>query len=144
MDYTGTGNTLQARDPRVLQLIMDSLRYSVQEMHIDGFRFDLAAALARGAARSGPPVLILRCHPPDPVVRGVKLIAEPWDVGEGGYQVGNFPVHWSEWNGRYRDTVRDLWTRTTTLAIRLRLPFHRQFGPVCEATADCRMRASTW
>jgi len=94
MDYTGTGNTLNMRHPHVLQLVMDSLRYWVLDMHVDGFRFDLAATLARTQ---------------DPVISQVKLIAEPWDVGEGGYQVGNFPPLWSEWNGRYRDTVRDYW-----------------------------------
>ena len=109
MDYTGTGNTLQARDPRVLQLIMDSLRYWVQEMHVDGFRFDLAAALARELHEVDRLSSFFDVIHQDPVIRGVKLIAEPWDVGEGGYQVGNFPVHWAEWNGRYRDTVRDLW-----------------------------------
>ena len=109
MDYTGTGNTLQARDPRVLQLIMDSLRYWVEEMHVDGFRFDLAAALARELHEVDRLSSFFDVIHQDPVIRGVKLIAEPWDVGEGGYQVGNFPVHWAEWNGRYRDTVRDLW-----------------------------------
>ncbi|CAN5687470.1 glycogen debranching protein GlgX [soil metagenome] len=109
MDYTGTGNTLNARDPHVLQLIMDSLRYWVQHMHVDGFRFDLAAALARGLHDVDRLSAFLDIIHQDPVIRSVKLIAEPWDVGEGGYQVGNFPAHWSEWNGRYRDTVRDLW-----------------------------------
>ncbi|HVT18780.1 MAG TPA: glycogen debranching protein GlgX [Thermoanaerobaculia bacterium] len=109
VDYTGTGNTLDARRPNVLQLIMDSLRYWVQEMHVDGFRFDLATTLAREAHdydRFSPFfALVLQ----DPVVRRVKLIAEPWDLGEGGYQAGNFPPPWSEWNGKYRDTVRDFW-----------------------------------
>ena len=109
MDYTGTGNTLQMRDPHVLQLVMDSLRYWVEEMHVDGFRFDLASALARGlheVDRLGPFFDLIQ---QDPVVSRVKLIAEPWDVGEGGYQVGNFPPLWSEWNGKYRDWIRDYW-----------------------------------
>ena len=109
VDYTGTGNSLNMRHPHVLQLIMDSLRYWVTEMHVDGFRFDLAATLARELhdvdRLSGFFDLIHQ----DPVVSQVKLIAEPWDLGEGGYQVGNFPPLWSEWNGKYRDTVRDLW-----------------------------------
>jgi len=108
-DYTGTGNTLDMRHPHTLQLVMDSLRYWVDEMHVDGFRFDLASALARGlhdVDRLGPFFDLIQ---QDPIVNGVKLIAEPWDIGEGGYQVGNFPPMWSEWNGRYRDTVRDYW-----------------------------------
>jgi isoamylase len=109
LDFTGTGNTLDAREPHVLQLIMDSLRYWVQEMHVDGFRFDLASTLARQVHEVDRLSSFLAIVHQDPVMRGVKLIAEPWDVGAGGYQVGNFPVHWSEWNGRYRDTVRDLW-----------------------------------
>ncbi len=111
MDYTGTGNTLNARDPHVLQLIMDSLRYWITEMHVDGFRFDLASALARELHEVDRLSSFFDVIHQDPIVRTVKLIAEPWDVGEGGYQVGNFPVHWSEWNGRYRDTVRDLWRK---------------------------------
>ena len=109
VDYTGCGNTLNTMHPRVLQLIMDSLRYWVTEMHVDGFRFDLASALGREAHavdRSGAFFDIIH---QDPVISQVKLIAEPWDLGEGGYQVGNFPVGWSEWNGRYRDTVRRFW-----------------------------------
>ncbi len=108
-DYTGTGNSPNMRHPRVLQLIMDSLRYWVLEMHVDGFRFDLAATLARtlqGVDRLGAFFDIIH---QDPVLSQVKLIAEPWDLGEGGYQVGNFPVLWAEWNGRYRDTVRRYW-----------------------------------
>ncbi len=111
MDYTGTGNTLNARHPHVLQLIMDSLRYWITEMHVDGFRFDLASALARELHAVERLSSFFDVIHQDPVIRSVKLIAEPWDVGEGGYQVGNFPVHWSEWNGRYRDTVRDLWRK---------------------------------
>jgi isoamylase len=109
MDYTGTGNTLNMRHPHVLQLIMDSLRYWVQEMHVDGFRFDLAAALARSLHEVDRLSAFFDLVQQDPVVSQVKLIAEPWDVGHGGYQVGNFPALWSEWNGKYRDTVRDYW-----------------------------------
>src|SRR5918995_1417804 len=107
MDYTGTGNTLNARHPQVLALIMDSLRYWVEEMHVDGFRFDLASALARSFHEVDRLSAFFDLIHQDPVVSRVKLIAEPWDVGEGGYQVGNFPVLWTEWNGRYRDTMRD-------------------------------------
>src|SRR6185295_15340090 len=96
-DTTGTGNSLNVRHHESLRLIMDSLRYWVTEMHVDGFRFDLASSLAR------------EFHEVDPLVSQVKLIAEPWDVGEGGYQVGGFPPLWTEWNGKYRDTVRDFW-----------------------------------
>ncbi|HVM19018.1 MAG TPA: glycogen debranching protein GlgX [Egibacteraceae bacterium] len=109
MDYTGTGNSLNARSPHVLQLIMDSLRYWVTEMHVDGFRFDLASTLARELHDVDRLSAFFDLVQQDPVVSQVKLIAEPWDVGEGGYQVGNFPVHWTEWNGKYRDTVRDYW-----------------------------------
>jgi isoamylase len=109
MDYTGTGNSLNPRHPQVLQLIMDSLRYWVLEMHVDGFRFDLASALARELHDVDRLSAFFDLIHQDPVISQVKLIAEPWDVGEGGYQVGNFPVLWSEWNGRYRDTARDFW-----------------------------------
>jgi isoamylase len=109
MDYTGTGNTLNARHPQVLQLIMDSLRYWVLDMHIDGFRFDLASALARELHDVDRLSAFFDVIHQDPVLSQVKLIAEPWDVGEGGYQVGNFPVLWAEWNGRYRDSVRGFW-----------------------------------
>jgi len=108
-DYTGTGNTLNMRHPHVLQLLMDSLRYWVTEMHVDGFRFDLASALARELHDVDRLSAFFDLIQQDPVVSQVKLIAEPWDVGEGGYQVGNFPPLWSEWNGKYRDTVRDYW-----------------------------------
>jgi glycogen operon protein len=108
-DYTGTGNSLNMLEPHVLQLIMDSLRYWIEEMHVDGFRFDLASALARELHAVDRLSAFFDIIQQDPVIRTVKLIAEPWDVGEGGYQVGEFPAHWSEWNGRYRDTVRDLW-----------------------------------
>ncbi len=110
VDYTGTGNSLNMRHPHVLQLIMDCLRYWVTEMHVDGFRFDLAATLARELHDVDRLSAFFDLIQQDPVVSRAKLIAEPWDVGEGGYQVGNFPPLWSEWNGRYRDNVRsDLW-----------------------------------
>jgi len=109
MDYTGTGNTLNMRHPRVLQLIMDSLRYWVLEMHVDGFRFDLASALARELHEVNRLGAFFDIITQDPVLSRVKLIAEPWDLGEGGYQVGNFPSGWTEWNDRYRDTVRAYW-----------------------------------
>ena len=108
-DTTGTGNSLLMRHPHVLQLIMDSLRYWVTEMHVDGFRFDLAATLARQFHEVDKLSAFFDLVQQDPVVSQVKLIAEPWDVGEGGYQVGNFPPLWTEWNGKYRDTVRDFW-----------------------------------
>ena len=109
VDYTGCGNSLNMRDPHVLQLIMDSLRYWAGELHVDGFRFDLASALARELHAVDRLSAFFDLIQQDPLLRGVKLIAEPWDVGEGGYQVGNFPAQWSEWNGRYRDTLRDFW-----------------------------------
>ena len=109
MDYTGTGNTLNARHPSVLRLIMDSLRYWVTECHVDGFRFDLARALARELYDVDRLSAFFDVIHQDPVLSQVKLIAEPWDVGPGGYQVGNFPVLWSEWNGIYRDLMRDFW-----------------------------------
>jgi isoamylase len=109
MDYTGTGNSLNMRHPHVLQLIMDSLRYWVLEMHVDGFRFDLASTLARELYDVDRLSAFFDLVQQDPVISQAKLIAEPWDVGEGGYQVGNFPPLWSEWNGKYRDTVRDYW-----------------------------------
>jgi glycogen operon protein len=109
VDYTGTGNTLNVRQPHTLQLLMDSLRYWVLEMHVDGFRFDLAASLARTLHDVDRLSAFFDLIQQDPVINQVKLIAEPWDVGEGGYQVGNFPPLWSEWNGRYRDCVRDYW-----------------------------------
>ena len=109
MDYTGTGNSLNVRHPHSLQLIMDSLRYWVTEMHVDGFRFDLASTLAREFYHVDRLSTFFELVQQDPVVSQVKLIAEPWDVGPGGYQVGNFPPQWTEWNGKYRDTVRDFW-----------------------------------
>ena len=109
MDYTGTGNSLNAGNPHSLQLIIDSLRYWVTEMHVDGFRFDLASTLAREFYDVDKLSTFFELVQQDPVVSQVKLIAEPWDVGPGGYQVGNFPPQWTEWNGQYRDTVRDFW-----------------------------------
>ncbi|MGA8493351.1 MAG: glycogen debranching protein GlgX, partial [Terriglobales bacterium] len=109
VDYTGTGNTLNMRHPRVLQLIMDSLRYWVLDMHVDGFRFDLAATLARELHEVDKLGAFLDIIHQDPVLSQVKLIAEPWDLGEGGYQVGKFPVGWAEWNDRYRDALRSYW-----------------------------------
>jgi isoamylase len=109
LDYTGCGNSLNARHPHSLQLVMDSLRYWVLEMHVDGFRFDLAAALARELHDVDRLSTFFDLVQQDPVVSQVKLIAEPWDVGEGGYQVGRFPPLWTEWNGKYRDAVRDFW-----------------------------------
>jgi glycogen operon protein len=109
MDYTGTGNSLNVRSPQSLQLIMDSLRYWVTDMHVDGFRFDLASTLAREFYDVDRLSTFFEVVQQDPVVGQVKLIAEPWDVGPGGYQVGNFPPNWTEWNGKYRDTVRDFW-----------------------------------
>jgi isoamylase len=109
VDYTGTGNTFNVPHPAVLQLVMDSLRYWVTEMHVDGFRFDLATTLARGAHAFDPHGAFLAAVRQDPVVSRVKLIAEPWDLGEGGYQVGGFPAGWAEWNGKYRDAVRSYW-----------------------------------
>jgi len=109
MDYTGTGNSLNVRNPHTLQLIMDSLRYWVTEMHVDGFRFDLASTLAREFYDVDRLSVFFDLVQQDPVISQVKLIAEPWDVGPGGYQVGNFPPLWTEWNGKYRDTVRDFW-----------------------------------
>jgi len=108
-DYTGTGNTLNTRLPNVLMLIMDSLRYWVTEMHVDGFRFDLASALARELHDVNRLSAFFSLIYQDPVIKQVKLIAEPWDVGEGGYQVGQFPAGWAEWNGKYRDCMRDYW-----------------------------------
>jgi glycogen operon protein len=115
MDYTGTGNSLNVRHPHSLQLIMDSLRYWVTEMHVDGFRFDLASALAREFYDVDRLATFFELVQQDPVVSQVKLIAEPWDVGPGGYQVGNFPPQWTEWNGKFRDTVRDFWRGEPTI-----------------------------
>jgi glycogen operon protein len=131
MDYTGTGNTLNMRHPHVLQLVMDSLRYWVQEMHIDGFRFDLASSLARGLYGVDRLSAFFDTIHQDPALSDVKLIAEPWDIGTGGYQVGNFPVRWCEWNGKYRDTVRDYWRSHHASPVRSS-PRHRA------GTSECR------
>jgi isoamylase len=112
VDDTGVGNTLDAHRPAALRLVMDSLRYWVQEMHVDGFRFDLAASLGRATSDFDPFGGFLDAVGQDPVLSQVKLIAEPWDIGQGGYELGDFPPGWSEWNGRYRDTVRDFWRGT--------------------------------
>ena len=112
VDYTGTGNTLDSTSPVVLRLLMDSLRYWVEEMHVDGFRFDLASTLARGANDFDQRSAFFSVIQQDPVLARVKLIAEPWDVGPTGYQVGGFPAPWAEWNGKYRDAVRDFWRGT--------------------------------
>ncbi len=109
LDYTGCGNSLNVRHPHALQMIMDSLRYWIQDMHVDGFRFDLASALARELHDVDKLATFFDLVQQDPLVSQAKLIAEPWDVGEGGYQVGKFPPLWTEWNGKYRDSVRDLW-----------------------------------
>jgi glycogen operon protein len=119
MDYTGCGNTLNMTHPRVLQFIMDSLRYWVLEMHVDGFRFDLAATLARELHEVNRLGAFFDIIHQDPVLSQVKLIAEPWDVGPGGYQVGNFPILWTEWNGKYRDCVRRFWKGDGGLASEL-------------------------
>ena len=139
-DYTGTGNSLNARHPHTLQLIMDSLRYWVLEMHVDGFRFDLAATLARELHEVDRLSAFFDLIQQDPVVSQVKLIAEPWDIGEGGYQVGNFPGLWTEWNGKFRDTVRDYWRGEPATLGRVRLPAHRLVGPVRgrRPTAGCQ------
>ncbi len=113
-DTTGTGNTLNVSNPQTLQLLMDSLRYWVLEMHVDGFRFDLAASLARQFHEVDRLSAFFDLIHQDPLISQIKLIAEPWDLGSGGYQVGNFPVLWSEWNGRYRDSVRDYWRQQNT------------------------------
>ena len=125
MDYTGTGNSLNVGHPHTLQLIMDSLRYWVTEMHVDGFRFDLASTLAREFYDVDRLSAFFELVQQDPVVSQVKLIAEPWDVGPGGYQVGNFPPQWTEWNGKFRDTVRDYWRGRGGDAGRVRLPADR-------------------
>jgi glycogen operon protein len=109
MDFTGTGNTMNLLHPRTLQLVMDSLRYWVTEMRVDGFRFDLASTLARDEKGVNKLHAFFEIIHQDPVLSQVKLIAEPWDVGEGGYQVGNFPILWAEWNGKYRDAMRSFW-----------------------------------
>ena len=108
-DATGTGNTLNLRHPRVLQMVMDSLRYWVEECHVDGFRFDLATSLGREYDTFDPNAVFFDAVRQDPVLSRVKMIAEPWDIGPNGYQVGSFPPGWAEWNGRYRDDMRSYW-----------------------------------
>ncbi len=135
LDYTGCGNSLNARHPHSLQLVMDSLRYWILEMHVDGFRFDLAAALARELHDVDRLSTFFDLVQQDPVVSQVKLIAEPWDVGEGGYQVGNFPPLWTEWNGKYRDAVRDFWRGRPSTRAGLRVPAHRVQRPVRDERA---------
>ena len=120
LDFTGTGNSLNMDHPYALQMVMDSLRYWVTDMHVDGFRFDLAVTLARENYRPDRLSAFFDLIHQDPVLDQVKLIAEPWDVGEGGYQVGNFPPGWSEWNGKYRDCVRDYWRGRERGAARVR------------------------
>ena len=115
-DFTGTGNSLNPAHPSVLRLIMDSLRYFVLECHVDGFRFDLASRWPASSTRSTASSTFFDTIHQDPIVSQVKLIAEPWDVGPGGYQVGNFPVLWAEWNGVYRDTMRDFWRAQANVA----------------------------
>ena len=129
-DYTGTGNTLNMRSPHTLQLVMDSLRWWATEMHVDGFRFDLASTLARSLHEVDRLSAFFDIVQQDPVISQVKLIAEPWDVGEGGYQVGNFPPQWAEWNGRYRDDVRDFWRGAAGRRGRARPAAHRLVRPL--------------
>ena len=142
MDYTGTGNTFNAMHPSVLRLIMDSLRYWVIDCHVDGFRFDLASALARELYDVDRLSAFFDIIHQDPVLSQLKLIAEPWDVGPGGYQVGNFPVLWSEWNGIYRDTMRDFW-RGRGARRRVRAAADGLVGSLPGATAATRTRRST-
>ena len=141
-DFTGTGNSLNPVHPSVLRLIMDSLRYFVIECHVDGFRFDLASALAREFYEVDRLSAFFDTIHQDPVISQVKLIAEPWDVGPGGYQVGNFPVLWAEWNGVYRDTMRDFW-RGTGERRRVRVAFHGLERPLRPRTGATRSRRST-
>jgi pullulanase/glycogen debranching enzyme len=129
-DTTGTGNSLNVRHHESLRLIMDSLRYWVIEMHVDGFRFDLAASLAREFHEVDRLAAFFDLVNQDPIVSQVKLIAEPWDVGDGGYQVGGFPPLWTEWNGKYRDTVARLLAGRAGHAGRVRVPVHRLLGPL--------------
>ena len=143
MDYTGTGNSLNVRHPHSLQLIMDSLRYWVTEMHVDGFRFDLAATLAREFYDVDRLSAFFDLVQQDPVVSQVKLIAEPWDIGPGGYQVGNFPPQWTEWNGQYRDTVRDFWRGEEGTLGEFAEPHHRLGRPLRGTTVVAPSRAST-
>ena len=142
VDYTGTGNSLNPTHPSVLRLIMDSLRYFAIECHVDGFRFDLAAALAREFHEVNRLSAFFDIIHQDPVLSQLKLIAEPWDVGEGGYQVGNFPVLWTEWNGIYRDTIRDFW-RGKGPTRRLRGTLRRISRPLRTRRTTTRLPRST-
>ena len=142
-DTTGTGNTLNLRHPRVLQMVMDSLRYWVEDCHVDGFRFDLATSLGREYDRFDPTRAFFDAVRQDPVLSRVKLIAEPWDIGPNGYQVGNFPPGWAEWNGRYRDDMRSFWKGDAGLAAGARARPARLRRPVRPAAAESRGRAST-
>ncbi len=150
-DFTGCGNTLDMMHPQALKLVMDSLRYWVTEMHVDGFRFDLASALGRELGAMSRMATFFDIIYQDPVLSRVKLVAEPWDVGEGGYQVGNFPVQWTEWNGKYRDTVRRFWRgrsranrRSRHFVSRARAISSRTTGgtPARASTSSPRMTAS--
>ena len=141
VDYTGTGNTLNVYNPQTLKLIMDSLRYWVSEMHVDGFRFDLASTLARELNDVNKLGAFFDTIHQDPTLADVKLIAEPWDIGEGGYQVGNFPVLWAEWNGKYRDTVRDYW-RGAPICIRAMDGSHRRRSTSSPRMMD--LRCAIW
>ena len=143
MDYTGTGNSLNMRNPYVLQLVMDSLRYWVTEMHVDGFRFDLASTLARGLHEVDRLSAFFDLIQQDPIISQVKLIAEPWDVGEGGYQVGNFPPQWAEWNGKYRDCIRDYLARSPIRPSANSATASRARATCTRTTAAGLMRAST-
>ena len=143
MDFTGTGNTLNMTNPYVLQLIMDSLRYWVTEMHVDGFRFDLASTLARELFEVDRLGAFFDIIHQDPVLSQVKLIAEPWDVGPGGYQVGNFPVLWTEWNGKYRDCVRRFWKGDGGTDLRAGHPARPAAATSTRTTAASRTPAST-
>jgi glycogen operon protein len=142
LDFTGCGNTLNMRSPQVLQLIMDSLRYWVLEMHVDGFRFDLASTLARELYEVDRLGAFFDIVHQDPVLSQVKLIAEPWDLGAGGYQVGNFPVLWTEWNGKYRDAMRAFWRGDDRASRRWRHA-SREAMTCTSTAADGRTQAST-
>ena len=143
MDFTGTGNSLNMLHPRTIQLIMDSLRYWVLEMHVDGFRFDLAPVLARELYEVNRLGTFFDIIQQDPVLSQVKLIAEPWDVGPGGYQVGNFPVGWAEWNGKYRDCVRRFWSGEPGQLARARVAARRDRATCTRRAAATPTRAST-
>ena len=144
VDTTGCGNTLNAGDPLALRLIMDSLRYWLTEMRVDGFRFDLAPTLARQEGGFDQVSAFFDLVSQDPVVSQAKLIAEPWDVGQtDSYELGRFPPLWREWNGKYRDTMRDFWRGHDGLARRLRLPFRRLVRPLRPPRAGGRRRRST-